>query len=279
MTDQMPRTIPINQSVNCRQCGIELFGSDSDECPKCGAPTIWKKIAYFNWDDFNLAANILEEAGILIIKSDAGLGIGGYVQVVTGHTSLSEIWIGKPDIERGLEILEASGLSVSPPLVDRNNPICPVCDEQLDLFGTAICKSCNTPYCWTDFDEPEVDTTGLNCKKCGYDLTGNTTRVCSECNYPIPIDLDALVASATKDDEQDQESSTFDIVQAIGPRLFSTIIVVLLIICPVIFLVITMFSTNFALWIGAGQLALGACISLLLIYIGIKVAINVYNSD
>ena len=168
---------------------------------------------------------------------------------------------------------------MSPPLVDRNDPICPVCDEQLDLFGTAICKSCNAPYSWTDFDEPEVDTTGLNCKKCGYDLTGNTTRVCSECNYPIPIDLDALVAFATKDDEQDQESSTFDIVQAIGPRLFSTIIVVLLIICPVIFLVITMFSTNFASWIGVGPLAFGACISLLFIYIGIKVAKNVYKGE
>lgn len=279
MSDHKSRNLTLSEPISCLQCGIELLGSDSDVCPKCGAPKSWKKIAYFNWDDFNLAANKLEEAGILIIKSDAGLGIGGYIQVVTGHTSLSEIWISKPDIERGLEILEASGLSISPPLVDRQEPICPVCEEQLDLEGPTICKSCNAPFCWIDFDEPEVDTTGLKCKKCGYDLTGNTTRVCSECNYPIPIDLDALVAFATKDDEQDQQSSALVYAQSIVSNFFLTIIVVVLIICPTIFLVVITFSTIFTSWLGAWQHAFGAFTALLLIYIGIKVARNVYKGE
>lgn len=155
MSDRAPKPIPVNQPVICRQCGIELRDSDSDNCPKCGAPKSWKKIAYFNWDDFNLAANKLEEAGILIVKSDAGLGIGGYIQVVTGHTSLSEIWIGKPDIQRALEVLEASGLTVPAPLVDRQEPICPNCNEQLDMDGPTICKACDEPFCWFDIDEQE----------------------------------------------------------------------------------------------------------------------------
>lgn len=153
MSNHKSINLSLSEPVNCMQCGIELRGSDSDVCTICGAPKIWKKIAYFNWDDFNLAANKLEEAGITIIKNDAGLGVGGYVRIVTGHAALSEIWIGKPDIERALEVLEAFGLTVPVPLVDREEPICPNCSKQLDLVGPTICKACNEPYCWFDIDE------------------------------------------------------------------------------------------------------------------------------
>lgn len=154
---KLTKHLPGNQSINCRQCGIELRESDSDVCPKCGAPKFWKKIAYFSWADFNLAVILLEEAGILIIKNDAGLGIGGYVRIVTGHAALSEIWIGLPDIEKALEVLESANLTIPAPLVDREEPICPICNNQLDLDGPTICKACNEPFCWFDINDPVID--------------------------------------------------------------------------------------------------------------------------
>lgn len=264
------KPFPVSESIQCRQCGYDLRGTVSEVCPECGALKIWLKLVYFDGDEFSLAVHKLEESGVLFVKYDSGLGRAGNVQLLTGQTALSEIFICKPNIKKAIEVLESSGLAIPIPLVERAEPICPTCSQQLDIDGPTICKSCNAPFCWIDIDEQEIDTTGSLCKECQYDLTGNTTKFCPECNSPIPIDLGALVDRAINNEEF-QASTTATQAQFVITKSFLAIVAAVFICSPVIFATSIFFNSSS---LTSLELAFGVVLSLLLEYLGIKAAIS-----
>lgn len=151
MSERTPKPLPVNKPVICRQCGYDIRGTISEVCPECGAPRQWEKITYLDWHEFFEASLRLEEAGIPIIKHDSKKGQAGFV--MTGAYGQSELWIGKPYMKDARAVLKAEGLTLPAPLVDRDEPICPNCNEQLDIGGPTICKSCDEAFCWFDIDE------------------------------------------------------------------------------------------------------------------------------
>lgn len=150
-------------------------------------------------NEFHRACAVLQESGLLV-KSQMPGGRIGLSTLMYGHSGAAgTVWVPAfkgTDAERVLKEAGIEAFSPSVAIVDVSDPRCPHCCENLEPGGPSQCGQCGMPFQWIDIDEPETDPTGVLCRKCGYDLTGNTSGRCPECAALLPCDVGSLVQVA-----------------------------------------------------------------------------------
>ena len=132
----------------CNHCDYDLRGSDTEVCPECGAPRVWRKLRFFDRGHFLQALTVLGQAGIAATPVEAT----GFLEHILGggNPPLPEILIGRQDTEPAIEALEAAGIGVPLPIVDRSEPVCPECGTELDLGGPEQCPTCRLAFHWVE---------------------------------------------------------------------------------------------------------------------------------
>ncbi|UCD74406.1 MAG: hypothetical protein JSV91_11515 [Phycisphaerales bacterium] len=139
----------------CPACGYDLRGSVSPVCPECGVAKEWRRLSFFELDDFQQAKLILEEAKIPVRAFDAGLGQAGLTSLYGGGMKVYEIGVLQRHLQEARTVLQANGISVPAPFVNREEPFCPSCGERMDPDGPERCPHCDTAFCWADQFEDE----------------------------------------------------------------------------------------------------------------------------
>lgn len=152
-TGPSPATSPQGR---CLACGYDLRGSVSPVCPECGTPKEWRQLSFFESSEFQRAKLILEEAEIPVRAFDAGLGQTGLNSLYGGGMTVHEIGVPRLHLQKARTVLEAAGISVPAPFVDRQTPFCPACGERLDPDGPEACPHCGAAFCWSDQFEDEA---------------------------------------------------------------------------------------------------------------------------
>ena len=153
MDDEATSPLPVNAPMLCRRCRYDLRGTASPVCPECGAPKPCTKLAFFNNDEFDEAARVLEEAGIHIWYRHSHSGRSGVIEIFTGQMNRPEIWFGQQDLKKVFATLDDAGVATPLPIVDRTEANCPSCSTPLDTKCDEICPECGTAFQWVDFDE------------------------------------------------------------------------------------------------------------------------------
>ena len=173
----------------CIRCGYKLKGTASSVCPECGmAKTV--RVEFTSGEQYDRACRALVDAGLLLRRREPradppglALGLGAWPGAV---------WIDKSRQREARNAMIEAGvyeLGSHQPIVDRSEPQCPRCGEALDPEGPSVCAACGSPFDWVSIEEPQIDTTGLLCRECGYDLTGIDEARCPECGSELPADL------------------------------------------------------------------------------------------
>lgn len=269
------------EAFRCIHCGYCVRGCKSDICTECGRPVLVLVGKFENPGQFHAAAAALADAGIEFEEQQINPPTHALNQWIGGTTLFGSatIHVAKGDYEIAIAIVDEIKDRPLAPIVERTDPICPACGQQLDMDGPTICKVCSAPFSWVDIDEPEVDTTGVLCKECQYDLTGNTTNYCPDCNAPILIDLDALVANATRDDAQDQQSTS--LLTPRSQRLKDSTVVTLSIFAVLLSLVVIFGLLMFDDSIGSTRevwyIAMTAAVSLFVTLLIIKAVLSTWK--
>ena len=140
----------IEPQGKCPACGYDLRGSVSPVCPECGTAKEWRQLSFFENREFQRAKLILEEARIPVRAFDAGLGQAGLNSLYGGGMSVHEIGVPQIHLQRARAVLEANGILVPAPFVDREEPFCPACGERMDPDGPEDCPHCDAAFCWSD---------------------------------------------------------------------------------------------------------------------------------
>ncbi|MCH8823712.1 MAG: hypothetical protein IH984_09420 [Planctomycetes bacterium] len=269
------------EAFRCIHCGYCVRGCESDMCTECGKPLIVLVGKFVNPGQFHAAAAALTDAGIEFEEQHINPPSHALNQWLGGATLFGSatIHVAKRDYERSCTIVDEIKNKPLAPIVERTDPICPNCGQQLDLDGQTICKSCNAPFCWIDINEPEIDTTGSLCKECQYDLTGNTTNFCPECNLPILLDLDALVAIATREDDQDQQSTALLTARSLRLKdsTLVTISVFAVLLSIVFVFALLMFDDSIGSTREVWHIAITAAVSLFVTLLIIKAVLSAWN--
>ena len=100
---------------------------------------------------------MLDEAGVTTAKLDPRAGLPGAASLLAGAAVVGEIWIGEPDAEKALGALDAAGVHIPLPIVDRSDPRCPCCESALDPTGPPRCPDCATMFQWVEIDGAPID--------------------------------------------------------------------------------------------------------------------------
>jgi predicted amidophosphoribosyltransferase len=132
----------------CEFCGYDLRGITSERCPECGQA---KTIA-LRFDDalhFHKARSALEHEGLLVSFVTAGLAS----EIVYG-TARSAGWlrVSMLDGDRVADLLHRIGVrwvEEARVFVDRNEPACPRCGEDLSAAAND-CPRCRVGVQWID---------------------------------------------------------------------------------------------------------------------------------
>jgi hypothetical protein len=138
---------------------------------------------------------VLDGAGLVERTVDPGAGAAGLAHMVAGIVTAGEIWVASEDLDEAQRVLEANGLHLPVPIVDRSEACCPTCHEPLELDEVSPCARCGGLYEWVDIDEPFLEPTG-RCEACGYDLAGLDVARCPECGTDVDVDVLKLVEHA-----------------------------------------------------------------------------------
>ena len=134
----------------CNHCDYDLRGSDAQVCPECGTPRVWRKLRFFDRGQFLQALAVLGQAGIAASPVEA-TGVQGLELILGGGIPPPrEILIGRQDTERAIEAIEAAGIAVPLPIVDRSEPVCPECGTELDPGGPEHCPTCRLAFHWVE---------------------------------------------------------------------------------------------------------------------------------
>lgn len=176
----MPDAAPQSR---CYACGYDLRGNTSGTCPECGR-TSPLAIAIADPEQFHFARAMLERDGLLLSSIDPGGSMGTMAIVDIGGFKTGWLWIDQKHADHVGELLDEHGITTninSRPIVDRNEPYCPTCNEKLDIFGREQCRTCGTLFQWVDVGDREFE----RCDTCNYDLTGLSERRCPECGTPF----------------------------------------------------------------------------------------------
>jgi hypothetical protein len=124
------------------------------------------------------------------VLRDAGIAIRETVAPALFPTGLFEasvpaLLIPVHEQQRAATVLEEIGLTLAYPLVDKSEPMCPVCSAALDPYGPAECPFCGLRFDWVDIDQRFTLPAGSRCTACGYDISESTSPTCPECEAEI----------------------------------------------------------------------------------------------
>jgi hypothetical protein len=148
-TPQPRVSAPRPSRGHCAACGYDLRGSESANCPECGAPCSWDTLAIHDPQQYHLAKAALERDRVLLDWMDPTVPNESNSSLLSGHPG----WLMYDRAHRNQveEILDELGIVNSinvRPIVDRAEPQCPRCDMTLDARGPEECPKCGCQFMW-----------------------------------------------------------------------------------------------------------------------------------
>lgn len=142
----------VYKPTRCVGCGYDLRHLTSDRCPECGSFVAWQPIHLRDRVSLEIASAALGEA---LIEHQAVHGMDGLSGVMThlagGSHGHAEVWVPQPQHDQALDTLDAAGLAVGLPIVDRHEQACPYCTGDLD-HSSAACPACGITFTWVDVE-------------------------------------------------------------------------------------------------------------------------------
>jgi hypothetical protein len=193
--------VDLQPKGRCVKCQYDLRGITSKCCPECGTRTDSVAVRIMDSLQYHRARAALDHHGLLLGSMDPGGSLGS-AAIAEGIHIAGWVWVDPDRIEEVEACLDSAGVfwQVRPvPIVDRSDPTCPSCLAKLNGDGPEECPNCGDAFQWVDIEEPPVDPTAMLCRQCGYELTGNLSGRCPECDWQIGASVDQLVAAATQD--------------------------------------------------------------------------------
>jgi predicted RNA-binding Zn-ribbon protein involved in translation (DUF1610 family) len=197
----------------CAACGYDLRGIESPLCPECGAPRVWRRLRFLSLPEFLQAVEVLQNANRFQLRIiDPRFGNMDLLTMLPTNNAFGEIQVSQSDSADAIQVLEDAGIFMPLPIVDRAEPNCPACLHPLDETSDKVCPSCGAGFQWVTIEEPEIDLTGMLCRHCGYELTGNVSEQCPECGEEIVHDLETFANAAVGAQvvRRDAEPQTMD---------------------------------------------------------------------
>ena len=136
----------------CFHCRYDLRGSAGAICPECGR-RIHRRIIRFRAPPLlHSAAASLADNGIPFKVIDDLAASAGFTIWAGGqlNSTLAALIISQEDYPQARRIIAELAAAGPRPLVDRHEPICPRCGEQLDPRTDESCAKCGCLIEWID---------------------------------------------------------------------------------------------------------------------------------
>jgi hypothetical protein len=184
MEDQSLGVVVASAIQRCFNCDYDLRGVSSNNCPECGAPRFWKRLAFLSDVVFRAAVHALEHERIDARVFDPRVGAINLPGFMGGQGVRGEILINAVEADRAVCALENAGIHVPVPIVDRAEPACPACEARVDPEGPAQCPDCGTVFQWIETEESVAET------------MANPTSATSESAGRVPRMITVLVLCA-----------------------------------------------------------------------------------
>ncbi|MCI0363272.1 MAG: hypothetical protein L0219_05275 [Phycisphaerales bacterium] len=187
--------------AQCRGCGYNTRGLAVDECPECGATYLLRLASFDLSGEYHAAAAALADDGIGIESVILPANTATFNQLFAvgdgQQLGMASIFVKRSEFRRASAILKVQVEEPKLPIVDRAEPICPKCSAALDQAGPEVCLQCGASFLWVEINQPPLDTTGMHCRECDYDLTGIKGECCPECGHPVIREISAIEKDET----------------------------------------------------------------------------------
>jgi ribosomal protein S27AE len=133
---------------------------------------------------------VLAPAGLVVEKTDVS-SARWLISGITGYASPGIIWIDVRREEEARQLLDDAGLpqpGSGASLVDRSEPFCPECGEDLGGDEPKLCANCGTPLVWIDVDDSVAGAADRHCPECGEVLSAADVDRCPACGATRRVD-------------------------------------------------------------------------------------------
>jgi hypothetical protein len=139
--------------IGCKHCGYDLRGSDAGVCPECGH-AVEIILATFKIDDpsFHALMTRLAAEGVRY----RGIGYDHVHQEEAFSSGIQSLFrpiavlVPRDEFDRASAMYEEVIQQDPVPIVDRNEPVCPYCEQSLDPSLDDPCPSCGGVYTLVD---------------------------------------------------------------------------------------------------------------------------------